>query len=405
MTAWLTVLGIGEEGVEALSPASRALITNAELLVGGARHLGLASTLPSTAIRIPWRTPLADTFPEIERWRGQRVVVLATGDPLCYGIGNKLLRHFALPELRLIPAPSAFSLAGARLGWDSADVDRITLHGRPLEGLRRHLAPNAKLIVLAADGSTPAAAAKLLVGAGYGESRISVFEHMGGPAERRVDGTASTWSEARTADLNTLAIHCVAGPRAKRYRGAPGLPDRAFETDGLLTKREVRAVTISLLAPHPGALLWDVGAGSGSVAIEWLLQEPRAEAIAIEREAERVALIARNAEALGTPELEIEQGEAPEVFDGLPDPDAIFIGGGLSEPSLIETCYERLKPGGRLVANAVTLEGEATLVRARQRFGGTLTRIDIARAEPLGPFAAWRPHLPVTQYAVTKEWP
>lgn len=405
MSAWLTVLGIGEDGLDALSPASRALIASAELLVGGTRHLALVAGASSTAIRIPWRTPLAETFPEIERWRGKRVVVLATGDPLCYGIGNKLLRHFALSELRIIPAPSAFSLARARLGWDAADVDRVTLHGRPLESLRRHLAPGARLVALASDGTTPAAVAKLLVAAGYGESAITVFEHMGGPAERRVDGVASSWAEARSADLNTIAIRCVVGPRAKRYRGAPGLPDRAFETDGLLTKREVRAVTLAMLAPHPGALLWDVGAGSGSIAIEWLLQEPRAEAIAIERATDRVALIARNAEALGTPELEIEQGEAPEVFDGLPDPDAIFIGGGLSEPALIETSYERLKPGGRLVANAVTLEGEASLVRARQRYGGTLARLEISRAEPLGPFAAWRPLLPVTQYAVTKEWP
>jgi precorrin-6Y C5,15-methyltransferase (decarboxylating) len=403
MTPWLTVLGIGEDGLDGLSPAARALIESAELLVGGARHLALVPD--ATAERLAWRSPLAETFPELQRWRGRRVVVLATGDPLCYGVGNKLLREFALGELRLIPAPSAFSLAGARLGWDAASVERVTLHGRPLEALRRYLAPAARLIVLAADGATPAAVARLLVEAGYGGSTLHVFEHMGGPDERHLEGVAAHWGEARTADFNTIALRCTAGPRAKRFRGAPGLPDSAFESDGQLTKREVRAVTLAMLQPHPDALLWDVGAGVGSIAIEWLLAEPRAEAVAIEREPARVALIARNAEALGVPELEIEQGEAPAVLDGLPDPDAVFIGGGLSAPELIEVCYERLRPGGRLVANAVTIEAESVLVRACQRFGGLLTRLAVARAEPLGAFATWRPLLPVTQYAVTREWP
>lgn len=403
MTTWLSIVGIGEDGLDGLSAASRALVASAEVIVGGARHLGFITE--SKAERLAWRQPLADTIPELLRWRGRRVVVLASGDPLCYGVGNKLLRHIPLAEMRIIPAPSAFSLAGARLGWDAADVDRVTLHGRPLEALRRYLAPGAKLIALSNDGATPAEAARMLVEAGYGESEVSVFEHMGGSGERRLDGIAARWREPRVADLNTIAIRCVAGPHARRFRGAPGLPDDAFESDGTLTKCEVRAVTLAMLAPHPGALLWDVGAGAGSVAIEWLLQEPRAEAVAIERDPARVALIARNAEALGTPELEIEHGEAPAVLDGLPDPDAVFIGGGLSAPELIETCYERLKPSGRLVANAVTLEAEATLIRARDRLSGTLTRIAVARADALGPYSAWRPLMPVTQYAVTKEWP
>jgi precorrin-6Y C5,15-methyltransferase (decarboxylating) len=399
---WLTIIGIGEDGLDGVSAASRALIESAELLVGGARHLAF---VPETgAGRLAWRQPLADTIPDILRWRGRRVVVLASGDPLCYGVGNKLLRHIPLAESTIVPAPSAFSLAGARLGWDAAEVDRVTLHGRPLETLRRYLAPGAKLIALSNDGTTPALAARLLIDAGYGESALSVFERMGGTSERRIDALASAWSEPSVADLNTIAIRCVAGARAKRFRGT-GLPDKAFESDGMLTKREVRAVTLAMLAPCPGALLWDIGAGSGSVSIEWLLADPRAEAIAIEREAARVTQIARNAEALGVPELEIEQGEAPAVLDGLPDPDAVFIGGGLSNRELIETCHDRLKPGGRLVANAVTLEAEATLIHARERFGGVLTRLAIARADALGPFSGWRPLMPVTQYALIKEWP
>ncbi|MSO68808.1 MAG: precorrin-6y C5,15-methyltransferase (decarboxylating) subunit CbiE [Alphaproteobacteria bacterium] len=403
MTLWLHVIGIGEDGLDGVSAASRALIASAELIVGGTRHLAMVKA--GNAARLAWRQPLADTMPDLLRARGKRVVVLATGDPLCYGIGTQLLRHIPLDEIRLIPAPSAYSLAGARLGWDAAAIDRVTVHGRPIETLRRYFAPGAKLLVLAHDGATPAEAARLLVEAGYAQSELTVFEHMGGEKERRIDGIAAEWQEPRGADFTTVAIHCIAGPRAKRFRGAPGLPDHAFESDGTITKREVRAVTLAMLAPHPGAVLWDVGAGSGSVAIEWLLQEPRAEAIAIEREPARIALIARNAEALGTPELEIEQGEAPSVLDTLPDPDVVFIGGGLSAPELIETCFERLKPGGRLVANAVTLEAEATLIRARERFGGTLARLAISRADALGPFSAWRPLMPVTQYAVTKEWP
>ena len=403
MSPWLHIIGIGADGLGGISVASRALIGNAELIVGGGRHLGFVTE--GAAERLAWRQPLADTMPELLRWRGRRVVVLASGDPLCYGVGNKLLRHIPLAEMRIIPAPSAFSLAGARLGWDAADVDHVTLHGRPREVLRRSLAPGARLLVLANDGTTPAEAAHMLVEAGYGESEMVVFEHMGGPDERRIDGVAAHWREPRLAELNTIAIRCVAGPRAKRYRGAPGLPDYAFESDGTLTKREVRAVTLAMLAPYPGAILWDVGAGAGSIAIEWLLQEPRAEAIAIERDPARVALVARNAEALGTPELEIEQGEAPAVLDGLPDPDAVFIGGGLSAPELIQICHERLKPGGRLVANAVTLEAEASLLHAHARLGGTLARLAVARAEALGPYNAWRPLMPVTQYAVTKEWP
>jgi precorrin-6Y C5,15-methyltransferase (decarboxylating) len=403
VSVWLTVIGIGEDGLDGLSNASRALIENAEFVAGGARHLGFIAE--GKAARLAWRQPLADTIPELLRWRGRRVVVLATGDPLCYGVGNKLLQHVPLAEMRIVPAPSAFSLAGARLGWDAASFERISLHGRPVESFRRYLAPGAKLIALSSDGTTPTEIARMLIEAGYGGSELTVFEHMGGAAERRVDGTAAAWSANEVADLNTVAVHCVAGPDAKRYRGAPGLPDNAFESDGMLTKREVRALTLAMLAPHAGALLWDIGAGCGSVAIEWLLQEPRAEAIAIEREPDRVAMIARNAEALGTPELEIEQGEAPGVLDGLPEPDAVFIGGGLSAPELIETSHERLKPGGRLVANAVTLEAEAVLTRARDRFGGMLTRIAISRADALGPFSAWRPLMPVTQYAVIKEWP
>ncbi len=400
MSRWLTILGLGEDGIEALPAASRALIESAELLIGGARHLAMVAE--SGAERLTWRRPLLDTVADIEARRGQRVVVLATGDPLCYGVGVTLARHFAMDEMAVIPAPSAFSLACARLGWPAAEAEGLTLHGRPLEIVRAYLAPGQKLLILANDGATPRAVAELLGAAGYGASPVVVFEHMGGARERRIEACARDWREDRTADFNTIAVDCTGDARAKRFFGVPGLPDHAFENDGQMTKHEVRALTLSALAPAPGALLWDVGAGCGSVAIEWMLCMRRAQAIAIEREAGRLATIARNAGALGVPGLQSVHGSAPDALASLPGPDAVFIGGGLSTANLVEVCWEALKPGGRLVANAVTLEGEAALLGWRERLGGALSRIAIARARPIGAFSGWRPLRPVTQLSARK---
>jgi precorrin-6B C5,15-methyltransferase / cobalt-precorrin-6B C5,C15-methyltransferase len=401
MSAWLAVVGLGEDGVAALAPAARALVAAAETLIGGARHLALVPE--GRAERIAWKNPIAATLPEIAARRGRRVVVLASGDPLCYGVGAMLARAFAPEEMIVLPAPSAFALAAARLTWPRESCTALSLHGRPLESLRLHLAPGARLLALSGDGTTPAAAAALLREAGWGPSSITVLEHMGGPRERRRDGTAADWGETRCADLNLIAIECRAGPEARALSRLAGLPDDAFEHDGQLTKRELRAATLAMLAPLPGEVLWDVGAGCGSIAIEWLRAGAGLRAVAVEREPARASLAARNAAALGVPEIEIVAGSAPAALAGLAQPDAVFLGGGLADPAIFAACWEALRPGGRLVANAVTLAGEAALAALAERHGGDLSRIAVARAGRLGRHRTFRPLLTVTQLALRKD--
>jgi len=400
MNPWLAIVGLGEDGLEGLSPAARALVDKAELLVGGERHLAMVP--PDGRERLAWTSPLMTLVEEILRRRGQRICVLATGDPMAYGIGVTLAKRVPREEMTVLTAPSAFSLAAARLGWSLSDCDVLTLHGRPLALLQAYLLPGAKLLILSEDGKTPGQVAELLCERGYGDSGLTVLEHMGGPREELVEGTAATWGGRETADLNTIAVACIAGPGARLLPRAAGLPDEAFVHDGQMTKREVRAATLAALAPVPGQRLWDVGAGCGSIAVEWMRAAPRAEAVAIERKKERVAMIAANASALGTPELEIVAGAAPAALEGLGAPDAVFIGGGLTTEGLLEACWSALQPGGRLVANAVTLEGEQALVAWRSRAGGGLVRIAVSRAEPVGPFTGWRPLMPVTQFQAQK---
>jgi precorrin-6B C5,15-methyltransferase / cobalt-precorrin-6B C5,C15-methyltransferase len=407
VTPWLSVVGIGEDGLDGISGAARALVMTAELLVGGRRHLAM---MPENlaAERLAWDSPLAATLPKLAAWRGRRVVVLATGDPLCYGVGAMLLRSFDPAELTFLPQPSAFSLAAARLAWPLETCRILSLHGRPLDALRLHLAPGARLLILAENGETPARIAALLCEEGWEESRITVLEHMGGKAGRMLSAPAGSWQEARCADLNTVAVECRAGTKARILSHVPGLPDAAFLHDGQLTKREIRAATLAVLAPLPEQRLWDIGAGCGSIAIEWLRAAERASAIAIERSPERCALIARNAARLGVPRLEIVQGEVPQALAGLAPPDAIFIGGGLDGPDLLDRLWKILPPGGRLVANAVTLESEAVLLTwqahnaTAQERGVELTRFAISRAEPIGRFLGWRSLMPITQLAMVK---
>lgn len=400
MTPWLSVVGIGDDGIEGLSPAARAAIDQAEVLVGGRRHLAM---LPADEReRLEWPSPFDVSFPQLDEVRGRAVCVLATGDPNCHGVGTRLVEKIGLEELRMIPAPSAYSLACARLGWNLAEVETLTLHGRPLELLNAFVVPGARLLVLSADGSTPARIAGLLTGRGYGASGITVLEHMGGPDERVSRHAANAWPDERVASLNTVAVECVAAPDAPLLPRSPGLPDDAYEHDGLLTKREVRAVTLAALAPVPGQRLWDVGAGCGSVAIEWLRAAGRGDATAIERDPDRVRRIASNASALGTPRLDIVRGEAPRALADLPRPDAIFVGGGITAEGLLDACWPVLRAGGRLVANVVSVEGEQILGRWQRDLGGTLTRLAVSRAEPVGRFHGWRALAPVTQYAVTK---
>ena len=400
MTPWLSIVGLGEDGLPGLAPAARALLDNAEVLIGGTRHLDMVPD--DGRERLTWPSPLGAIVEEITRRRGQRVCVLATGDPMHYGIGVTLAKAVPMDEMVIIPAPSAFSLACARLGWTLSEVEPLTLHGRPLALLHPAIQPGARLLLLSNDAATPDQVAELLRARGYGPSRMVVLEHMGGAKERRLDATAEAWQPGRVADFNTIAVDCLAGPDAALLPRTPGLPDEAFRHDGQMTKREVRAVTLSALQPVPGQLLWDLGAGSGSIAIEWMRSHPRCRAIAVERYADRIALIAGNAAALGTPGLEIVEGEAPGALDGLEAPDAAFIGGGLRADGNFETCWDRLKPGGRLVANAVTVEGEQALARWRAELGGELTRIAVSRAGAVGPYTGWRPLMPVTQLRAVK---
>jgi precorrin-6Y C5,15-methyltransferase (decarboxylating) len=399
MTPWLAVIGVGEDGAAGLGGAALALVEGAELLVGGARHLAMAPA--GSAQRLAWRSPLAATIPLIAEWRGRRVVILASGDPMCYGVGATLVQHFDRAEMTILPHLSAFNLAAARLVWPLADCVCLSAHGRPIDAVRLHLAPGQRILILSEDGATPTRIAVLLRELGWGESRLAVLEHLGGARERMIDASADAWTEERCADLNTIALDCVAGPAARLFSRV-GLPDDAFLSDGQLTKRETRAATTAALAPLPGQLLWDVGAGSGSVAIEFLRAAPRTRAIAIERSPARCDLIARNAAALGVPELRIVRGAAPAALDDLPRPDAIFLGGGIAAVGLIERLWAALPAGGRLVANAVTLAGEARLIAGRAEHGGELVRIAISRAAPVGNQLGWRPLMPVTQLVAVK---
>jgi precorrin-6Y C5,15-methyltransferase (decarboxylating) len=398
---WLSIIGVGEGGWEELPALGRSLVENAAFVVGGERHLAM---LPASvkAERATWATPLRLTVEEILRHRGRAVAVLATGDPMHFGVGVTLARAVAHEEMLILPSISAFGLAASRLGWSLGDCECLTLHGRPLEKLAAFLYPGARLLLLSHDGSTPAKAAAELTRRGWGPSRVIALEHMGGPKERQRAATAAAWDARQTADLNTVAVECIAAPGTISLPRLPGLPDDAFTHDGQITKREMRAVTLASLAPLPGQRLWDVGAGCGSIAIEWLRSGRSMRAIAIESDAARCDFIRANAAALATPEIEVVVGEAPAALEGLAPPDAIFVGGGIATPGLIERCWTALGQGGRIVANAVTIQGEAALLRSRAAFGGSLGRVAISRAEPIGDQLGWRPLMPVTQWTASK---
>jgi len=400
MTPWLAIVGIGDDGLAGLAPAARTLVETAEVLVGGARHLAMAPD--AAAERLAWSQPFADSIAAIAARRGRRVVVLASGDPMWFGAGAVLARHFAREETIVVPHPGAFSLAAARLGWPLAGCACLSLHGRPLDALRLHLAEGWRMLILSEDGATPRAVAQLLVEAGWGPSRLTVLEHLGGPAEAAHSAAAQDWGERIAADLNTIALECCAMPGVRGYPRLAGLPDDAFAHDGQLTKREIRAATLAALAPLPGESLWDVGAGCGSIAIEWLRAGDNLAAVAIERDPARAATIARNAAMLGVPALQVVVGAAPIALQALAPPDAIFVGGGIADPALLPRLWRALRPGGRLVANVVSLEGELVLLDAQARHGGSLVRLAVSRAEALGGHRVWRPLIAVTQWAATK---
>lgn len=400
MSIWLNIIGVGEDGIEALPRRLQALIDRAELIVGGERHLAMVEQ--ARAEKKSWSSPLALTLDEIWSRRGRPVVVLATGDPMHFGIGVALAKRVPADEMAVHPQVSAFSLASARMRWPLAETECLTIHGRPLDLLAGAVAPARKLLLLSHDGSSPAEIARRLAELGYGASEVTVLEHMGGARERIYSGRAESWAHPRAADLNTIAVLCRTTEMARALSLSPGLPDDLFRHDGQLTKREIRAATLSALRPLPGQLLWDIGAGSGSIAIEWLRTHRSLSAIAIEADEARQVFIEQNASALGTPHLKLVKGTAPQAYEDLPEPDAIFIGGGLGDPGVVEQAWVRLKKDGRLVANAVTAEGEAHLFAWRGKLGGEMTRLSVARLAPVGELHGWKPLMPVTQYWVDK---
>jgi precorrin-6B C5,15-methyltransferase / cobalt-precorrin-6B C5,C15-methyltransferase len=395
----VTVAGIGADGWPGLSPLARDAIGQAEVIIGGARHLALLPAAVSGR-RVPLPSPLLPVLPElIAAHADAGLVVLASGDPMFYGIGTTLARLLGPQRLRVLPHPSSVSLAAARLGWPLNDVDVVSLVGRPRELLHPLLQPGRRVLALTAQ-ETAAADIRALLGArGFGASPVTVLADLGGPGERV---TAVGEAGEPHSRLAVIAIECRLDQDAAPLPRAPGLPDDAFEHDGQLTKREVRALALAALAPVPGQLLWDVGAGSGSIGIEWMRVHPASRAIAIEPRPDRRERIARNAAALGVPGLGLVAGGAPQALTGLSAPDAVFIGGGVTVPGVVAACWEALGPGGRLVANAVTLEGQAVLADWRQRLGGTLTRIGVERADGLGALTTWRPALPVVQWSIRK---
>ncbi|MGH7117300.1 MAG: precorrin-6y C5,15-methyltransferase (decarboxylating) subunit CbiE [Stellaceae bacterium] len=397
---WLTLVGVGDDGLTGLGEPARQAVLQAKTLLGGRRHLALAPDRGQE--RMIWPSPFASAFAMLLARRGTPVCVLASGDPMWFGIGASLARLLPADEFRVYPAPSSFALAAARLGWPLQDAVCLSVHGRPLEALHPQIHPKARLLILSENGGTPAAIARLLRERGFGASPLCVLEHLGGSNERRLDGRAADWPYDRTADLNLVAADCLPDPDAVRLSTLAGLPDAAFMHDGQLTKRDIRAATLAHLAPSPGEFLWDVGAGCGSIAIEWMRCHPSCRAVAIEADAKRCELIDQNRRRLGVPGLRVVHGRAPEMLRGLDPPDAIFVGGGLTVGDVLERCWEALPPGGRLVANAVTLQSEAILTLWRRRTGGELTRISVAHAGPLGRFDGWRTAMPVTVLAATK---
>ncbi|MEY9196214.1 precorrin-6Y C5,15-methyltransferase (decarboxylating) [Sinorhizobium fredii] len=399
---WLTVIGIGEDGVAGLGDEAKRLIAAAPVVFGGVRHIELAASLIQGESEA-WQSPFEKSVEAIASRRGSPVVVLASGDPFLYGVGATLARRIDASEIRTIPAPSAFSLAASRLGWPLQDVATVSLHGRPLDLIRPQLQPGARVLALTSDGNGPAALAGLLCESGFGRSPLTVLEALGGERERISRHLAASFALENIAALNVCAVEVVADGSARVLPLAGGLDDALFEHDGQITKREVRALTLSALAPRRGELLWDIGAGSGSIAIEWMLANPAMQAIAIEASPERAARIGRNAARFGVPGLTVIEGQAPEALRGLTRPDVIFIGGGGSDAGVMEAAIAALPSGGRLVANAVTTEMEAVLLAHHARLGGSLIRIDIARASPVGTMTGWRPAMPVTQWSWVKD--
>lgn len=400
---WLTILGVGDDGLASLNLSARILFDQAETVIAPARVLENIDTGDKNTI--PWTFGVSETIAFIKERRGEATTILATGDPMHFGIGATLRRFFDEDEMLVIPSPSGFSLAAAKLGWRLQETAMISLHGRSVAGLVPHIQPGRQIISLTSNAKTIYAAAQSLVERKFAKSKLTILEHIGGFSEKISAFTAQqiVEQEQTFADFNMLAIECVAEDGAAFFSCVPGLDDDAFLHDGQLTKREVRALTLSLLAPYPHATLWDIGAGCGSIGIEWMRASQGAKAFAIEQDASRCELIAKNANILGTPTLKIHHGSAQEQLSELPTPDAIFIGGGLTTDGLFDACWDALPVGKRLVANAVTVQSEAYLTKLFETYGGELTRLQVSRAIPVGKFHGWKSNMPVTLWSVTKQ--
>ncbi|WP_406514695.1 precorrin-6y C5,15-methyltransferase (decarboxylating) subunit CbiE [Streptomyces sp. NBC_00499] len=397
-----TVVGIGADGWPGLPDTSRAALLAADAVLGGPRQLAL---LPAecAAERVPWPSPLRPAVPALlERYAGRRLAVLASGDPMFYGIGRTLTEIAGPDAVHVLPHPSSLSYACARLGWPVEDTEVVTLVGRPADRLTAALHDGRRVLVLSAGADTPAEAAALLTARGFGPSRLIVLEQLGTEQESSYEGVAEVWPHAPGDPLNVIAVDCRRAPDALRLGAVPGLPDAAYDSDGQLTKRHVRAATLAALAPAPGELLWDIGGGSGSIAIEWMRTHPSCAAYTVEKDPVRAERIVGNASRLGVPTLRVVTGPAPAALAELPSPDAVFVGGGLTAPGLLEACWAALAPGARLVANTVTLESEALLADWYRRHGGELVKLSVAHAVPVGGFTGWRQAMPVTQWSVTK---
>lgn len=395
---WLHIVGIGEDGLEGLTPATRAVVEAAEIIIGGERHHGLATGI--AAERISWPSPFDALLDILQSYKGRRVVVLASGDPLWFSVGARIGRNIDPAEITYHPQVGAFQLAAARMGWSMADLETLTVHGRPVEQMIAFIQPDVRLLILTTGAETPTQIAAFLTERGFGKSRMSVLANMAGTNEARFDGVAESWTH-EVPPFNTLAVECVAAPDAALLPRVPGLADALFQSDGTMTKQEVRAATLAKLMPMRGALLWDIGTGCGSVAVEWMRGARYARAIGIEPRADRRAIAAANALALGVPKLALVDGNVPEALVGLEAPDAVFIGGGLSRETFA-AAWSALRPLGRLVANAVTLESEVLLTELYHDHGGQLVKLSIARAEPLGSRTGWKTLRPVTQWSLIK---
>ncbi len=398
---WLSIVGIGEDGISGLGEAAKEVVRSAEIVFGGKRHLALAAELISGQ-SCAWPSPFEQGIETVIGLRGRNVCVLASGDPFLHGVGATLAGRIDASEMNVLPAPSAFSLAAARLGLAIAGMRTISLHGKNMDLIRPELHPGMRILALTSDADGPVALARLLCDLGFGPSRLTVLEALGGPAERIKTQAASNFALSGINPLNLIAIEVIAQSDARVLPLGFGLPDDLFEHDGQITKREIRAITLSALAPRRGELLWDVGAGSGSVAIEWMLADPSTRAVAIEADPQRAVRIARNAAACGVPGLVVVEGVAPVAFAGIERPDAIFVGGGGSDDGALDAAIEALKRGGRLVTNAVTLEMEAILLAKHSQLGGGLIRVAVSRASPVGSMSGWRPAMPVTQWSWVK---